>query len=769
MALPAVSRQAASGPWISAIRSRPVLFAAALAMCFLFLVVRTPYSFFEPVFFAEDGTDYSSDIANNGFMAALVHTHNGYFVFGNVLLSGVAFFVDRIFLRGDVRQIPWAMSLVSGFYFASLAALPIVLLRSRVSIVWLFCLAALLVGTPLGVDDSVIIGRLSNIGYSCVYLAVILIAYRIYERPSGIKVLVCDLALFICANTNPAVFPLLALAALPYAGRIARGPRGWKELLRDRSFLSLVILGMCVVTAAAYLAVLKPLGPRNHLNEPFIWANAIEMLLAREMLYPLLVPIYSSLKDMFVVCLAVVIFAAVAWIWRRQTWEENKIYAITLAGFSIFAVASAVFRPGLSARLHGYDVQPLHQYFYGMNLISTLLIVLLCHDLTQRLSIPVKRAAPALVLALYAPGIVLGGGFGRPDEVTTGPPPFSQDVTLAVATGRYATREGVNAADGPDIMSLSPPYLGAWCRIFVPKGWALASVKRDSTIEFAQSAATPISMVRVSRGLDPTAGSHVKARVAQLGFIRSGCTWIHEASDSLDTQRTAPGSLSEVHFDCRPGDVAVIGDWTGTGKATVGIFRKGLWMLEIARGPGKTGTPSRAFTFGGLPGDIPVTGDWNGDGRTKVGIYRSGTWLLDFNGNRIDETAVPNSGDRTYSFGGLPGDVPVVGDWNGSGQDKIGLFRSGFLWVLDNNGNGRLDGPDRGGDISFPLGGLPGDIPVTGDWNGDGRTKTGIFRHGQWTLDLNGSSRIDAPGTGQYAVVLWTAKPGDVPIVLSRR
>ena len=51
------------------------------------------------------------------------------------------------------------------------------------------------------------------------------------------------------------------------------------------------------------------------------------------------------------------------------------------------------------------------------------------------------------------------------------------------------------------------------------------------------------------------------------------------------------------------------------------------------------------------------------------GIYRSGTWLLDFNGDRIDETAAPNSGDRMYPFGGFPGDVPVAGDWNGLVRD----------------------------------------------------------------------------------------------------
>jgi len=69
----------------------------------------------------------------------------------------------------------------------------------------------------------------------------------------------------------------------------------------------------------------------------------------------------------------------------------------------------------------------------------------------------------------------------------------------------------------------------------------------------------------------------------------------------------------------------------------------------------------------------------------------------------------------------------------------------------------------------YSFGGFPGDVPVVGDWNGDGRTKTAIVRHGQWTLDVNATSRVDAPEPERDSVVLWAPKPGDVPIVWSRR
>ena len=48
--------------------------------------------------------------------------------------------------------------------------------------------------------------------------------------------------------------------------------------------------------------------------------------------------------------------------------------------------------------------------------------------------------------------------------------------------------------------------------------------------------------------------------------------------------------------------------------------------------------------------------------------------------------------------------------------------------------------------------GLPGDQPVMGDWTGDGRIRVGVFRNGEWYLDLNGNRRWDGieGGDGHY-------------------
>lgn len=125
---------------------------------------------------------------------------------------------------------------------------------------------------------------------------------------------------------------------------------------------------------------------------------------------------------------------------------------------------------------------------------------------------------------------------------------------------------------------------------------------------------------------------------------------------------------------------------------------------------------------------------------TTIGTTRSGrNWFLDFNGNgRWDGDGALT--DRIFAFG-LAGDLPVTGDWNGDGLTEVGVNRAGRGWFLDYNGNGRWDGPLIDNATGF---GLAGDIPVSGDWNNDGKTEIGVLRAGRgWFLDMNGNGHWD--------------------------
>ncbi len=145
-----------------------------------------------------------------------------------------------------------------------------------------------------------------------------------------------------------------------------------------------------------------------------------------------------------------------------------------------------------------------------------------------------------------------------------------------------------------------------------------------------------------------------------------------------------------------------------------------------------------------LAGDISLVGDWNGSRSPKDGFFRpsDGTFYLDYNGNGTwDGCGV----DRCLRIG-LNGDVPLVGDWNGTGTTKVGTFRPAEgTFYLDYNGNGVWDG--CGADRCIHIG-LKGDVPLVGDWNGTGTTKVGTFRPADRTsyLDYNGNGVWDGCG-----------------------
>ncbi len=181
------------------------------------------------------------------------------------------------------------------------------------------------------------------------------------------------------------------------------------------------------------------------------------------------------------------------------------------------------------------------------------------------------------------------------------------------------------------------------------------------------------------------------------------------------------------------------------------------WTLSVVSAPNgsidasHTGNIGTAKTFSyGQTGDIPVAGDWTGTGIRRTGVFRNGLWILDTNGDGI-----LNAGDKVVSFG-QAGDIPVVGDWNGSGTIKLGLYRAG-TFILDLSGH--LSGIPTGvADAQFSFG-LSTDIPVTGDWNAGGTTKVGVFRNGSWLIDYNGDQLLNT-----LDPVYTYGQTGDIPV-----
>jgi hypothetical protein len=140
-----------------------------------------------------------------------------------------------------------------------------------------------------------------------------------------------------------------------------------------------------------------------------------------------------------------------------------------------------------------------------------------------------------------------------------------------------------------------------------------------------------------------------------------------------------------------------------------------------------------------------LAGDFNGDGVTTPGWFTDGMFVL------YGATA---GGDTVRFRYGRSGDVPVVGDWKGDGRDTVGVVRNGRRWLLrDSNTSGDAD-------RTFIYGGWLGrDRPVVGDWTGKGFDAPGVVRGSTWHLRTTLSS-----GNADITFTYGRVDRGDIPV-----
>lgn len=217
------------------------------------------------------------------------------------------------------------------------------------------------------------------------------------------------------------------------------------------------------------------------------------------------------------------------------------------------------------------------------------------------------------------------------------------------------------------------------------------------------------------------------------------------------------------------GDLPAPGAWGGSETTLLGFFdsNTAAWHLDLNGNEivDACDIDSCIAAFG-QPGDLPVVGDWNGTGVTRVGVFRpsTATWYFDMNGDGDLDSCTKNKIDACTKAFGASGDLPVVGDWKGNGKTRIGVYSpSTGQWFLDRNGNRKKDNCKK--DECAASFGLPEDLPVVGDWDGTGTDKIGVFRPstGEWLLDFNGNETWD--GCGVDLCMGPFGQPGDLPVV----
>ena len=86
----------------------------------------------------------------------------------------------------------------------------------------------------------------------------------------------------------------------------------------------------------------------------------------------------------------------------------------------------------------------------------------------------------------------------------------------------------------------------------------------------------------------------------------------------------------------------------------------------------------------------------------------------------------PRRSDVRFFFGN-PGDVPLAGDFNGDGCDTVSIYRPSEARFYIINQLGQDEGGLGAADTDY-LFGNPGDKPFVGDFNGNGTQTVGLHR-----------------------------------------
>ncbi len=327
------------------------------------------------------------------------------------------------------------------------------------------------------------------------------------------------------------------------------------------------------------------------------------------------------------------------------------------------------------------------------------------------------------------------------------PPPL---ITPAVAIP-------VAGPDSPN-QPPAPPVAAPPGSPFLSGSWGVSGVTWHLSVVDAGLPRASVAALRSAAQL-----ARMRADVAAWfgARLRHGLWKLHpHKGTAADAKHVVFGKL---------GGIPITGDFNGDGVTDVGVYVKGEWFIDL-NGNG-IWDDADLWAKLGTADDRPVTGDWDGDGKTDIGIFGP-AWAGDpravaaepglpdpYNqptGAKKNVPPQPHQAtigqrelkrtrggtlradliDHVFHFG-QQGDVPITGDWSGTGVDSIGIFNGG-QWILDVDGDGKRSEQD----ITLKLG-EGGDKPVVGDFDGDGVDELGVYREGHWHIDINHDGALD--------------------------
>lgn len=232
--------------------------------------------------------------------------------------------------------------------------------------------------------------------------------------------------------------------------------------------------------------------------------------------------------------------------------------------------------------------------------------------------------------------------------------------------------------------------------------------------------------------------------------------------------------LQQIMFGRRSNDIAISGDFDGDGIADVGVRRPSTQFWYILNSSGKDLITENEdgitrIQFGLKEEDIPIPADFDGDGITDLAVRRPSNqfWYVR-NSSGNDPVGNNSDGITRLKFGLQSSDIPVVADYDGDGKADFAVRRPNtqFWYIRNSSGEDALTGFADG--ISRRRFGTEiNDIPVTADFDGDGKADIAVRRPStQYWYILNSSGTDVYTESSDGITRKWFGKQeSDIPVV----
>jgi len=214
-------------------------------------------------------------------------------------------------------------------------------------------------------------------------------------------------------------------------------------------------------------------------------------------------------------------------------------------------------------------------------------------------------------------------------------------------------------------------------------------------------------------------------------------------------------------------------DFDGDGKADVAVRRPSNSTWNIVNSSGSNFNSKRQdgiqrISFGLQEQDIPVAADYDGDGITDIAIRRpsNSTWYI-LNSSGSNYNSSRKDGIQRVRFGLQFDDIPVPGDYDGDGITDIAVRRpSNSTWYILNSSGSNFNSTRKDGIQRIRFGLQSEDIPVPADYDGDGLTDIAVRRPSDSTWYILNSSNSDFNSTRKDRIqrIRFGLNEEDIPV-----